>query len=53
MQDPKHVKLGDRTGPWSEDRPKEEMMADFHDFNDESKMILDVRRTFRSLKRCS
>lgn len=34
VQDPQHKKLGDRTGPWAEPRPKEEMLTDYSDFNE-------------------
>lgn len=42
VQDPEHRKLGDRTGPWSEDRPKAEMMEDFKTFSDKVLSLLDV-----------
>lgn len=42
MQDLDHSKLGDRTGPWSEDRPKAEMLSDYANFDQKSLTMLEV-----------
>ena len=42
VRDPEHKKLGDRTGPWSEPRPAEEMLEDFSTFSDECVNMLRV-----------
>ncbi|BGP20098.1 hypothetical protein JCM10213v2_008233 [Rhodosporidiobolus nylandii] len=42
VHDPKHEKLGSHDGPWSEPRPKEEMLADYAPFNDECKRLLSA-----------
>lgn len=43
VQDLDHSKLGDRTGPWSEDRPKEEMLSDYANFDKKCLTMLEVR----------
>ncbi|ORY88156.1 hypothetical protein BCR35DRAFT_277208 [Leucosporidium creatinivorum] len=42
VQDLDHSKLGDRTGPWSEDRPKEEMLSDYANFDKKSLTMLEA-----------
>ena len=40
VKDPKHEKLGGHTGPWAEERPREELLADFAGFTDECLTLL-------------
>jgi salicylate hydroxylase len=40
VQDLDHAKLGDRTGPWAEERPKDEMLEDFKTFRPEMLALL-------------
>ncbi|GAA5901017.1 hypothetical protein JCM8208_007592 [Rhodotorula glutinis] len=40
VRDEEHAKLGGHTGPWSEPRPKEEMLDDFDGFSDQLKELL-------------
>ncbi|BGP51778.1 hypothetical protein JCM10450v2_007734 [Rhodotorula kratochvilovae] len=42
VRDEEHVKLGNHTGPWSEPRPKEEMLDDFASFNDKIQKLLEA-----------
>jgi len=43
VRDEEHAKLGGHTGPWSEPRPKDEMLDDFEAFSDQLKELLKVR----------
>ena len=43
VRDPDHVKLGDKTGPWQEERPSAEMLLDFAGFTEECQNLLRVR----------
>lgn len=43
VRDEDHRKLGDNTGPWSEQRPKQEMLDDFKTFSPECLKMLEVR----------
>ncbi|GAA5875245.1 hypothetical protein JCM8547_006878 [Rhodosporidiobolus lusitaniae] len=47
VQDNEEKKLEGRTGPWSEERPKEEMLEDFAGFTDECLALL------KAIPRCS
>ncbi|GAA5847343.1 hypothetical protein JCM9279_000247 [Rhodotorula babjevae] len=40
VRDEEHAKLGEHTGPWSEPRPKDEMLEDFETFSDQLKELL-------------
>ncbi|GAA5981584.1 hypothetical protein JCM11641_004105 [Rhodosporidiobolus odoratus] len=40
VRDEDHKKLGDHDGPWSESRPKEELLEDFSQFNEDCKELL-------------
>ncbi|GAA5936503.1 hypothetical protein JCM3775_000838 [Rhodotorula graminis] len=40
VRDEQHAKLGGHTGPWSEPRPKEEMLDDFAGFSEQLKKLL-------------
>ncbi|GAA6008294.1 hypothetical protein JCM10207_000076 [Rhodosporidiobolus poonsookiae] len=40
VRDPDHKKLGNHSGPWSEPRPKEEMLEDFASFNEQCRALL-------------
>ncbi|GAA5901882.1 hypothetical protein JCM6882_008699 [Rhodosporidiobolus microsporus] len=42
VRDPEQKKLGNHTGPWQEPRPKEEMLEDYAQFNDECKKLLEA-----------
>ncbi|BGP03549.1 hypothetical protein NBRC10513v2_007282 [Rhodotorula toruloides] len=42
VRDEEHKKLGNHTSPWSEPRPKAEMMEDFARFNDRCKALLEA-----------
>ncbi|KAK4704094.1 salicylate hydroxylase, partial [Phenoliferia sp. Uapishka_3] len=35
VRDPEHLKLGDKTGPWTEERPHSEMLEDYATFTPE------------------
>lgn len=40
VQDQEHAKLGHHTGPWAEERPKEELLEDFKTFRPEALALL-------------
>lgn len=42
VRDEDHAKLGSHTGPWSEDRPKSEMLEDYKSFNDKTQHLLNA-----------
>ena len=42
VRDENDERLNGRTGPWSEERPKEEMLRDFDSFNDNVKRLLQA-----------
>lgn len=46
VQDEGEKKLAGRTGPFAEERPKEEMMQDAEGFSDECMALLEVRLFF-------
>ncbi|GAA5998820.1 FAD-dependent oxidoreductase [Rhodotorula paludigena] len=45
VRDEEHAKLGNHTGPWSEPRPKEEMLEDFAGFNQQCRDLLGCIET--------
>ncbi|KAL8289984.1 hypothetical protein RQP46_002923 [Phenoliferia psychrophenolica] len=40
--DPEHLKLGNNTGPWTEERPHSEMLEDFASFTPQCKALLQA-----------
>ncbi|KAL8279600.1 hypothetical protein RQP46_007913 [Phenoliferia psychrophenolica] len=42
VRDPDHLKLGDHTGPWAEERPSAELLDDFASFTPECKAMLQA-----------
>ena len=42
VRDPEHHKLGGHTGPWTEKRPKAEMLQDFEGFTEDCLDMLSV-----------
>lgn len=50
VRDRDHKRLGDRTGPWSEPRQPEELLAEFESYNDTCKALLKVRQVSSPLR---